>query len=75
MLQFLIGNYVLFTIDSRLTNVCQRPRPTLRPGLDRWDIDRGEIEIDTSFAKSGNFGMVNKVGRVVDCPIDLRKRT
>ena len=52
---------LIITINSRLTNVCQRPRPTLRLGLDRWDIDRADIEIDASFARSGNFGTVNKV--------------
>ena len=41
--------------------MCQRPRPTLRLGLDRWEIDRADIEIDSARLGEGNFGTVNKV--------------
>ena len=33
----------------------------MRLDMDRWEIDRGDIEIDDSFNRSGNFGTVNKV--------------
>ena len=46
---------------ARLTNVCQRPRPTLRLGLDRWEIDRADIDMDSARLGEGNFGTVNKV--------------
>ena len=54
--------------------MCQRPRPTLRLGLDRWDIDRADIEIDASFARSGNFGTVNKVRGVKIKNMGMRLR-
>ena len=43
--------------------MCQRPRPTLKLGLnsDRWEIDRADIEIDSTRLGEGNFGTVNKV--------------
>ena len=42
-----------------LTNICQRPRLTIRPNTDKWEIERDDIEIGDRVG-GGNFGDVCK---------------
>ena len=47
-------------ICRSLTNICQRPRPTIN-GVDgnKWEIQRGDIQLTTKIG-GGNFGEVHK---------------
>ena len=46
-------------VTLSLTNTCQRPRPTIRPIIDKWEVDRGDIQLGDRVGV-GNFGEVFK---------------
>ena len=49
-----------FIFNHSLTNVCQRPRPTIREiPADKWEIFRDDIKLGTRVG-GGNFGDVYK---------------